>query len=68
MEVVVLMMMEILASLKTGEGEAEIEALAEDYIPRLTGKQTVYQMIELAKQLNSRGGIHLSRLPIKGVS
>lgn len=35
---------------------SELETLARDYIDRLTGKQTIYQMFELAEQIRRRGG------------
>lgn len=50
------MMVEILAALKTGENEAELYAIVEEYVARLTGEQTIYQMIELARQVELRGG------------
>jgi len=50
------MMVEILAALKTGESEAELYAIVEEYVARLTGEQTIYQMIELARQVELRGG------------
>ncbi len=50
------MMVEVLLELKTGESEAELRALVEDFVARLTGKQTIYQMIELAEQVSRRGG------------
>ncbi len=59
------MMVEILAGLKTGETEAELTALVEDFIARLTGKQTIYQMIELARQVQLRGGAPLDPLEYK---
>jgi phosphoglycolate phosphatase-like HAD superfamily hydrolase len=55
-EVMVPMMVEILAELKTGESEAELRAVVEEFVGRLTGKQTVYQMIELAENITRRGG------------
>ncbi len=55
-DVMVPMMVEILSGLKTGESEAEIRTLVRDYVARLTGKQTIYQMIELASQVKARGG------------
>ena len=50
------MMVEILAELKTGESEAELRTVVEEFVGRLTGKQTVYQMIELAENITRRGG------------
>jgi phosphoglycolate phosphatase len=64
-DVMVPMMVEILAELKTGESEADLEALVKDYVARLTGKQTIYQMIELAGQVKRRGGRPLEPLAYK---
>ena len=55
-EVMVPMMVEILAELKTGESEAELRAVVEEVVGRLTGKQTIYQMIALAEEVRKRGG------------
>ena len=55
-DVMVPMMVEILTDLKTGESEQELSALVEDFVARLTGEQTIYQMIELARQVELRGG------------
>lgn len=55
-EVMVPMMVEELLSLGTGESEAELTALVEDYVGHLTGRQTIYQMIEFADQIRRRGG------------
>lgn len=65
MDVMVPMMVEILAELKSGESEADLEALVKDYVSRLTGKQTIYQMIELAEQVKARGGRPLEPLAYK---
>ena len=50
-DVMVPMMVEILAELKTGESDAELTAIVEDFVALLTGKQTMYQMVELARQI-----------------
>ncbi|HJN17594.1 MAG TPA: HAD hydrolase-like protein [Armatimonadota bacterium] len=50
------MMVEILVELDTGESEAELSAIVREFVDRLTGKQTIYQMIELADQVKKRGG------------
>lgn len=55
-DVMVPMMVGELASLDTGESEADLIALVRDYVDRLNGKQTIYQMIELARQIELRGG------------
>ncbi|MCU0245997.1 MAG: HAD family hydrolase [Bryobacter sp.] len=54
--VMIPMMVEILAELKTGESEADLHAVVEDYVARLTGKETIYQMMEFARQIELRGG------------
>ena len=56
MDVMVPMMVEILLDLGTGESEAELRGVVEDFIWRLTGKQTVYQMIAFADEIARRGG------------
>jgi phosphoglycolate phosphatase len=65
MDVMVPMMVEILLDLKTGESEEELRRVVEDFVWRLTGKQTVYQMIELADQVRKRGGQPLDPLVYK---
>lgn len=59
------MMVEILAGLRTGETEEELRAIVEDFVALLTGKQTMYQMIELARQIELRGGRPLDPLQYK---
>jgi len=56
MDVMVPMMVEILLDLKTGESEAGLRAVVEEFIWRLTGKQTMYQMIAFADEIAKRGG------------
>jgi phosphoglycolate phosphatase len=65
MDVMVPMMVEILAELKSGETEAELRAVVEEFVGRLTGKQTMYQMIELADNVKARGGTPLDALEYK---
>jgi phosphoglycolate phosphatase-like HAD superfamily hydrolase len=65
MDVMVPMMVEILANLKTGETEAELKAVVEDFVWRLTGKETIYQMIEFAANVEKRGGKPLDPLEYK---
>ncbi len=64
-DVMVPMMVEILAELKTGETEAELRPIVVEFVGRLTGKQTMYQMIELARQVELRGGRPLEPLQYK---
>jgi phosphoglycolate phosphatase-like HAD superfamily hydrolase len=65
MGVMVPMMVEVLAGLGTGESERELQTIVEDFVWRLTGQETVYQMIELAEQVKRRGGTPLDPLVYK---
>jgi phosphoglycolate phosphatase len=56
MDVMVPMMVEILLDLKSGETEEDLRAIVEEFVGRLTGKQTMYQMVELAENVKARGG------------
>lgn len=64
-DVMVPMMVEILSATKTDESEAALYALVEEFIARLTGEQTIYQMIELARHVERRGGKPLEPLEYK---
>lgn len=55
-DVMVPMMVEILADLKSGESEAELTEVVRDYVGHLTGRQTIYQMIALCDEITKRGG------------
>jgi len=59
------MMVEILAGLKTGETETELRTMVEDFVWRLTGKETIYQMMEFADQVARRGGRALDPMEYK---
>jgi len=59
------MMVDVLAELDTGESREELSALVREFVDRLTGKQTIYQMIELADQVRQRGGEPLAPLAYK---
>ena len=67
MDVMVPMMVEILAESKSGETEDELRAVVEEFVGRLTGKQTMYQMIELADNVKARGGAPLDPLEYKKI-
>ena len=64
-EVMVPMMVEVLADLNTGETQDELRAIVEEFVGRLTGKQTMYQMIELVEEVKKRGGQPLDPLEYK---
>ena len=65
MNVMVPMMVEILADLKTGESEEQLRTLVEEFVWRLTGKETIYQMIAFADAVEARGGKPLEPLAYK---
>jgi len=65
MEVMVPMMVEILAETPGAEGEDEVRRVVEEFVWRLTGKQTIYQMIQLAGEVGRRGGVPLDPLAYK---
>lgn len=50
------MMVDILQDLNSGESREELSVIVEDFVGRLTGKETIYQMMELADQIRKRGG------------
>jgi phosphoglycolate phosphatase len=56
MNVMVPMMVEILADLKTGESEEHLRGLVEEFVWKLTGKETIYQMIAFSEAVQARGG------------
>jgi phosphoglycolate phosphatase len=55
-DVMIPMMMRILRETGTDESDRELEAVVSEFVGRLTGKQTMYQMIELAENVERRGG------------
>jgi len=64
-DVMVPMMVAELSALKSGESDTELLSIVRDFVDRLTGKQTIYQMIELAAQVELRGGVPQSPLAYK---
>ena len=65
MNVMVPMMVEILLALKTGETEQQLRDVVEEFVWRLTGKETIYQMMALAAAVEARGGAPLDALAYK---
>src|SRR5205823_1186645 len=49
----------------TSETEAELTVAVEEFVMRLNGRQTVYQMIQLADEVRRRGGTPLDPLLYK---
>lgn len=54
--VMVPLMVELLMETPGHEEEAEVGRVVTEFVTRLTGKQTVYQMIQLAEEVTRRGG------------
>lgn len=55
--VMVPMMVEVLQiETDTPETREELEAIVVEFVDRLTGKQTIYQMIQLSEEIEKRGG------------
>lgn len=65
MQVMVPMMVEVLAGLRSAETEEDLRQVVEDFVWRRTGQDTIYQMIELAEQVKLRGGTALDPLVYK---
>ena len=64
-QVMVPMMVELLLQAPEHESEEEIRAVVVEYVDRLTGKQTIYQMIQLCEELKKRGATPLEPLAYK---
>ena len=55
--VMVPMMIEFLQTeTDTTETQEQLEAIVLEFVDKLTGKQTIYQMIQLSKEIEERGG------------
>ena len=55
-QIMIPMMISILMETPDHESEAEIEQIVRTYVANTTGKQTIYQMIRLAEEIEKRGG------------
>ncbi len=64
-DIMVPMMVEILADLKTGESEDALREVVHEFVWRLTGKETIYQMMEFAEHVRKRGGQALEPIEYK---
>jgi phosphoglycolate phosphatase-like HAD superfamily hydrolase len=65
--VMIPMMVEILKQTPTNESVTEIQAVVAEFVDRLTGKQTIYQMIQLTREIEKRGGKPLDPLVYKQI-
>ena len=64
--VMVPMMVECLQTeTDTAETAEQLEALVVDFVDRLTGKQTIYQMMQLSEEIEKRGGMPKEPLAYK---
>src|SRR5438132_11342615 len=64
-QVMIPMMVEVLRATGTTEDAAALTAAVEDFVMRLNGRQTIYQMIQLAEEVRKRGGVALEPLAYK---
>src|SRR5262245_23017876 len=55
-QVMIPMMVDELRRTATRETDAELNHAVEDFVMRLNGRQTIYQMIQLADEVKKRGG------------
>jgi phosphoglycolate phosphatase len=63
--VMIPMMVEILLDTPHPESEAELTQVVTEFVTRLTGKQTIFQMFQLAEEVKKRGGIPRDPLEYK---
>jgi len=64
-EVMIPMMVEILAATGTAESRSALSEHVEEFVMQLNGRQTIYQMIQLAEEVTKRGGKPLEPLQYK---
>lgn len=63
--VMIPMMVDVLTATGTDETAEQLETYVEEYVMRLNGKQTIYQMIQLVDEVRQRGGRPLDPLDYK---
>src|SRR5437016_7420898 len=64
-QVMIPMMVGVLRGTGTAETQAELTAAVEEFVMRLNGRQTIFQMIQLADEVLRRGGRPLEPLAYK---
>ncbi|HZY59141.1 MAG TPA: HAD family hydrolase [Candidatus Binataceae bacterium] len=64
-QVMIPMMVGVLRQTGTRESDADLTAAVEEFVMRLNGRQTIYQMIQLADEVRYRGGHPLDPLQYK---
>jgi len=65
MDVMVPLCVEQLRGTGSSESDGELTRVVEEFVWRLTGKETIYQMMALADAIKERGGISLEPLAYK---
>lgn len=61
------MMVEILGQTPNHEAPEQVELVVREFVTRLTGKQTIYQMIQLSEEIQARGGTPQNPLAYKQI-
>ncbi len=64
-QVMIPMMVDVLRQTGTAEPAEQLTAAVEEFVMRLNGRQTIYQMIQLAEEVRQRGGQPLEPLRYK---
>lgn len=64
-QVMIPMMVGFLQETGTVEDEPQLTRHVEEFVMRLNGRQTIYQMIQLAEEVKQRGGVPLEPLAYK---
>src|ERR1700694_3160504 len=64
-QVMIPMMVEVLRQAGTDETDQQLTNAVEKFVMRLNGRQTIYQMIQLADEVRRRGGRPLDPLQYK---
>src|SRR3954453_9736162 len=64
-QVMIPMMVRVLRETGTPETDAELHAAVEEFVMRLNGRQTIYQMMQLAEEVRRRNGTPLEPLAYK---
>jgi len=55
-QIMIPMMVEVLRGTETSETDSQLTAAVEEFVMRLNGRQTIYQMMQLADEVRKRGG------------
>src|SRR5256712_9967692 len=64
-QVMIPMMVDVLRQTGTREDDQTLQSQVEEFVMRLNGKQTIYQMMQLADEVKKRGGQPLEPLAYK---